>query len=148
MNRTLTLTLAIALISALQTGCDVANRPAPGSPTSVIAPEADTPQDTPSVTLRADARAELEKRRAAGKTSWQITYNGTCSGAPSLGIYSVLTDIDPDATIEQIDGIGFVLDRQTADLVPQWGPVIIRCMFPGSSDLIAEFAERDLFQQP
>jgi len=148
MNRTVTLIAAIALLSTMQAGCDGANRTGATRPAPAVARKADPPKDSPRVTVTAGARTKLKKLSAAGKTSWQITYNGTCAGAPSLGIYPPFADIPPGVTVEEIDGVEFILDDEVTDLVPRWGPVIIRCLHPGSSDLAAEFAPKDGFQQP
>ena len=146
MDRTSTIIAVITLLSAMLAGCGRENQAGPTRPAPGITNKAHQPKDSPPVTLTAGALAELKKLSAAGKKSWQITYNGTCSGAPVLGMYEVYADIPNNATVEKIDGIEFILDSQVMDMVPKWGPVFIRRSYQGSHDLSAGFAEKDPFQ--
>jgi len=103
--------VAIALVFTVQTGCIGTGRSEPPRSASVVVNKAHHSKDSPSVTLTVGARAELKKLSTAGKNSWQITYNGTCSGAPALGMYEVYADIPNNATIEKIRKLGCIDER-------------------------------------
>jgi len=94
------------------------------------------------VVATADAAVELSKRKAAGKSSWAIVCNGTCAGAPALAFFERSEAADDSVAVEILDGIKFVVERKAMGLVDKWGLIAVRCVHPGSRDLVAEFSKK------
>jgi len=120
-------TVAIALV--VQGGC-VEKGPAVAS------------LDDPKVVATADAGVELNQRKAAGKTSWAIVCNGTCAGAPALAFFEGSEAAHDSVAVEILDGVKFVVERKAMGLVDKWGLIVVRCVHPGSRDLVAEFSKK------
>ena len=118
----------VAIMLVLQSGC-VERGPSAASPGDL------------KVVAGADAAVELNKRKAAGKTSWAIVCNGTCAGAPALAFFEGSEAAADSVSVEVIDGVEFVVERKAMDLVGEWGTIIVRCQHPGSRELVAEFSK-------
>ncbi len=93
------------------------------------------------VVTAADAEFELNKRKAAGKSSWAIVCNGTCMGAPALAFFDSSEAADDSVAVKILDGVEIVVERKAMDLVDKWGAIVIRCINPGSRDIVVEFAK-------
>ena len=104
-------------------------------------PSATSPGDL-KVVAAADAEVELNKRKAAGKSSWAIVCNGTCAGAPALAFFEGSEAADDSVAVEILDGVKFVVERKAMGLVDKWGSIVVRCVHPGSRDLVAEFSKK------
>ena len=94
------------------------------------------------VVATTDAGVELSKRKAAGKSSWAIVCNGTCAGAPALAFFERSEAADDSVAVETLYGVEFIVERKAMDLVDKWGTIVVRCVHPGSRDLVAEFSKK------
>jgi len=120
--------IGIAIMLVVQSGC-VEKGPAVTSPGDL------------QVVATADAGVELQKRKAAGKSAWAIVCNGTCMGAPALAFFDSSEAADDSIAVEILDGVEVVVERKAMDLVDKWGAIVIRCINPGSRDIVVEFAK-------
>jgi len=132
MNRRTMITLTgIAIALTMQNGCAVNNPSVVNEPTA----------GKPKVIATPDAQFELNKRKVAGNSSWAIVCNGTCMGAPALAFFDSSEAADDSVAVKVLDGIEIVVEPQAMDLVDKWGEIVIRCMNPGSRDIVVEFAK-------
>ena len=111
--RTIKALAGVAIVLVLQSGC-VKRGPSAASP------------DDLKVVASADAAVELNKRKAAGKSSWAIVCNGTCMGAPALAFFEGSEATDDSVAVEILDGVEFVVERKAMGLVDKWGLIVVR----------------------
>jgi len=126
--RAIMASVGIAISLIIQVGC-VGRDPAAVSPSDL------------KVVATADAAVELQKRKAAEKSSWAIVCNGTCMGAPALAFFEGSEAADDSVAVEILDGVEFVVERKAMGLVDKWGLIVVRCIHPGSRELVAEFSK-------
>ncbi|NQT86201.1 hypothetical protein HQ560_05510 [bacterium] len=142
--------VALVVAGLTQAGCSAAREaatlPAPVVVTATDVPS--TPQPEPSVddwyiTVSKEAEAEMRERCKRTTIRWLVVYNGTCSDAPALGLYARDQDVPHDAIAGRAKGFDFALTRKVADLLDEWGSVIIECHASYNSNwLSARFADK------
>ena len=150
-RRSAAVATAVAVAWLTQAGCwsarEAATAPAPVAVPpgpAPSAPQPEPPDDASCVVVSKEAEAEMRERGKGRTVRWLIVYHGTCSDAPALGIYARERDVPRDAVEARAKGFDFALTREVADLLDEWGSVIVECPAGYHSKwLSARFADKE-----
>lgn len=137
--------LVITCILICLTGCSgidhhgpdkqVATQTAKIESDSLFLPE-DVSSNLPTLKLSNHAKKEIQSRH---NTTWQVTYNGTCSGKPVLGFYPDNgSDFDRGGKIE-IAGVTILIEKTLTDMGNKCDNISIDFM---NNQFLAEIKKR------
>jgi len=96
------------------------------------------------VKLTAAAEAEMTRLAASAPDGWIVTYNGTCAGAPALGIYPAAAHVPPDAVAVEVRGVDLLIEADVAGLRDLWGDLVIDYQRENGGVMTALFTVKDV----
>ena len=117
-----------------RTGCQAASGPAGG----------DNAAGDGWVKLTAGACAEMTQRAADAPGGWIVMYNGTCSGAPALGIHPAAAHVPDDAVAVEVRGVALLIEADVAGLQGLWGDLVIDFQKENGGVLTAAFTVEEV----